>query len=150
MNQNPTKAIQSVLTFLRICGLWPNYQQHYVPYLIYAVIFQIIFTFCYTSFKLVNFFFLTEINLITKALFICLSEVALFAKVINFSIYNKDLQHMLQEVKEFKFRNEQEMEIYQGRQLLFSRILRFQVIMGGSAILFSCISPFLSSEPSLP
>lgn len=150
MNQNRTKAIESVLTFLRICGLWPNYQHHYVPYLIYAIIFQIVFTFCYTSFKLVNFFFLTEVNLITKALFICLSEVALFAKVINFWYYNKDLQYMLEKVKEFKLNIKQEIEIYEGGQLLFSRILRFQVIMAGLAILFSCISPFFSSEPALP
>lgn len=150
MEQNPTKAVQGVLTFLKICGLWPNYKQHYVLYLVYAIIFQLIFTFCYASFKCVSFLFLTEINLICKALFICLSEVALFAKVINFHYYNKELQDMLVDIEEFKFINHKEIELYQERQLLFSRILRFQVTCAAMAIFFSCVSPFFSSEPTLP
>lgn len=150
MNRNPTKAIEGVLVFLKICGLWPNYKRYYVPYIIYAIIFQIIFTFLYTSFKLVNFFFLTEVNLITKELFICLSEVALFAKVFNFTFYNKELQQMLVDIKEFKFINDLEMEIYQKRQLLFTRILNFQLLMAEFAIFFSCLSPFFTLEPTLP
>lgn len=150
MNRNPTKSIEGVLTFLKVCGLWPNYKQYYVPYIIYAIIFQIIFTFLYTSFKLVNFFFLTEVNLITKTLFICLSEVALFVKVFNFTFYNKELQQMLVDIQEFELINDVEKELHQERQLLFTRILNFQLLMAEFAIFFSCVSPFFESEPTLP
>lgn len=150
MDPKQTKAIQGVLTFLKICGLWPNYQHHYILYLVYAVIFQLVFTFCYTMFKCVNFYFLTEVNLITKTLFICLSEVALFAKVINFHFYNKELQLMLVDIQEFKLRNRLEIEVYQKSQLLFKKILRFQLIMAEFAIFFSCVSPVFSSDRVLP
>lgn len=147
---NSTKAIEGVLTFLKICGLWPNYKRYYVPYIIYGIIFQIIFTFTYTSFKLVNFYFLTDVSLITKALFICLSEVALFVKVFNFTFYNKELQQMLADIKEFKFLNKLEVDLYNERQLLFSRILNFQLFNAALAIFFSGLSPFFSSEITLP
>lgn len=147
---NSTKAIEGVLTFLKICGLWPNHKRCYVPYIIYAIIFQIIFTFIYTSFKLVNFYFLTDVSLITKELFICLSEVALFVKVFNFTFYNKELQQMLADIKEFKLLNKLEMDLYNERQVLFSRILNFQLFMAASAVFFSCLSPFFSSEIALP
>lgn len=150
MGRDQTKAIEGVLTFLKICGLWPNYDQYYVPYIIYAIAFQMIFTFIYTGFKLVNFFFLTEVNLITKALFICLSEVALFVKVVNFTFYNRELQQMLVDIKEFKLKNSLESELYQRRQLLFSRVLNLQLLMAELAIFFSCVSPFFSIEPALP
>ncbi len=150
MIRNPTKAIEGVLIFLKICGLWPNNSRYTVAYIIYAIIFQIIFTFIYTSFKLINFFFLTEVSLITKTLFICLSEVALFFKVFNFTFYNKELQQMLVDIREFKFLNQLEMELYQKNQLLFTRILNFQLFMAELAVIFSCLSPFFSSEPALP
>lgn len=150
MIENQTKAIEGILKFLKICGLWPNYKRYYVPYMVYAIIFQTIFTFIYIGFQLVNFYFLTEINVITKALFICLSEVALFVKVFNFAIYNKELQQMLIDVKEFKLMNAVEMKLYQKQQLLFTRIVNFQLLMARFAIFFSCVSPFFSSEPALP
>lgn len=150
MTQDPTKAIEGVVTFLNICGLWPNGNQYTVPYTIYAIVFQMVFTFIYTGFKLVNFLFLTEVNLITKSLFICLSEVALFVKVVNFIFYNKELQQMLVFIKEFKLINRLETELYQERQLLYSRILNFQLTMVKLAIFFSCMSPFFSTEPTLP
>lgn len=146
---NSTRAIEGVLIFLKVCGLWPKHR-YYIPYIIYAVIFQIIFTFIYTSFKLINFFFLTEVSLITKELFICLSEVALFAKVFNFAFHNTELHQMLVDIKEFKLLNSVEMQLYQKRQTLFTRILNFQLLMAQLSIFFSCVSPFFSSEPSLP
>lgn len=150
MIENSTKAIDRVLTFLKICGLWPNNSRYHTTYVIYATIFQMVFTFVYTTFKLINFFFLTEVSLITKALFICLSEVALFAKVFNFTFYNKELQQMLVDVKTFKLINQMETDLYQKRQLLFTRILNFQLLMAELSIFFSCVSPFFSPEPALP
>ncbi|XP_037035068.1 odorant receptor 94b-like [Bradysia coprophila] len=57
---------------------------------------------------------------------------------------------MLVDIKEFKFINSVEMELYQRRQLLFTRILNFQLLMAGLSVFFSCVSPYFLSEPSLP
>lgn len=149
MNRNPAKAIEGVLTFLKVCGLWPN-KLYSVPYTIYAIIFQTIFTFVYTSFKLINFYFLTEVNLITKELFICLSEVALFVKVFNFVYYNKQLQQMIVDIREFKFMNDFERELYQERQLLFTRIFNFQLLFAELSVVSSGLSPLFASQRTLP
>lgn len=57
---------------------------------------------------------------------------------------------MLVDIKEFNLRNNVEKKLYQDKQLLFTRILNFQILMAALSIIFSCLSPFFSSEPALP
>lgn len=144
------KPIEGIIIFLKICGLWPNHENHYIAYMIYAIIFQFIFTFCYTTFKCINFYFMTEVNLITKALFLCLGEVAFFIKVFNFHIYNKQIQQLLVDIKQFKLKNQLEEDLLQSRLLLFSKISTCYVGCAGIAIFFSLVAPMFSVERVLP
>lgn len=142
--------VAGIIIFLKCCGLWPNHQKYYIAYMTYAIIFQFIFTFCYTIFKCVNLYFLTEVTLITKTLFLCLGEVAFFFKVFNFHFYNKQIQQLLVDIKEFKLRSPIEETLLQSRLVLFSKIASCYVGCAGIAIFFSLVSPVFSEERVLP
>lgn len=144
------KPIQGIILFLKICGLWPNHYKHYVIYMIYAVIFQFTFTFCYVVFKFIIFFHLTEVHLITKTVFLWLGEAAFVIKVLNFHYHSKEMQQLLVVIKEFQIRNEMEKDLFNKRQLMFNKIAACYVGCAGIAVFFSLVSPLFSSERTLP
>lgn len=118
--------------------------------MIYAAIFQFIFTFCYVVFKFIIFFFLTEVHLITKTLFLWLGEAAFVIKVFNFHIHNKEMQQLLVPIKEFQIKNEAENDLLKNRQRMFNKIAACYVGCAGVAVFFSLVSPLFSSERVLP
>lgn len=144
------KPIQGIILFLKICGLWPNHNKHYVVYMIYAVIFQFTFTFCYVVFKFIIFFYLTEVHLITKTVFLWLGEAAFVIKVFNFHYHSKEMQQLLVVIKEFQIKNEMENDLFKKRQLMFNKIATCYVGCAGVAVFFSLVSPLFSSERTLP
>lgn len=144
------KSVQGIILFLKICGLWPNHNRHYVIYMIYAVTFQFIFTFCYAVFKFIIFFFLTEVHLITKTLFLWLGEAAFVIKVFNFHFHNKEMQQLLVTIKEFEIKNEAENDLLEKRQRMFNRIAACYVGCAFTAVSFSLVSPMFVSERVLP
>ncbi len=144
------KSIQAIVLFLKICGLWPNHHKHYIIYMIYAVAFQFTFTFCYVVFKFIIFFYLTEVHLITKTLFLWLGEAAFVIKVFNFHYHNKEMQRLLVAIKEFKIENEMENDLLKRRQRMFNKIASCYVGCAFVAVLFSLVSPIFSTERVLP
>lgn len=144
------KSVQGIIIFLKICGLWPNYNKYYIPYMIYGIIFQFIFTFCYAVFKFIIFFFLTEVHLITKTLFLWLGEAAFVFKVFNIHYYGAEIQQLLVSIKQFKIENDLENDLLKSRQQMFSKIATCYVGCAGIAVFFSLVSPLLSSKRELP
>lgn len=144
------KSVQGIIIFLKVCGLWPNHNRHYIPYMIYGIIFQFIFTFCYAVFKFIIFFYLTEVHLITKTLFLWLGEAAFVFKVFNFHYHSKELQKLLTSIKQFKIKNNAENDLRKSRELMFNKIAFCYVGCAAIAVFFSLVSPLFSSERVLP
>lgn len=144
------KSVLAIVLFLKVCGLWPNHNRHYVLYMIYAVIFQFIFTLCYVVCKFTIFFYLTEMHLITKTLFLWLGEAAFVIKVFNFHYHNKEFQRLLASIEAFEIRNEMESDLLNKSQRIFNKIATCYVGCAGVAVFFSLVSPLFSSERTLP
>lgn len=150
MSLDPNEVLFVPLAFFKVCGLWQQDGRFRWPYHIYATIFQFIFMICYTGFKCLNFFFLTDANMITREVFICCSELSLFVKVFNFHYYQKEIKTFLANIRSFKFDSESEATLMNERFGIFSKILTFQVTCCVIAIIFSCGAPFFANEPVLP
>lgn len=144
------KSVRAIVLFLKVCGLWPNHNRHYVLYMIYAVIFQFIFTLCYVVCKFTIFFYLTEVHLIMKTLFLWLGEAAYVIKVFNFHYHNKELQQLLASIEAFEIENEKENDLLRRCQMMFNKIASCYVGCAGVAVFFSLVSPLFSSERALP
>lgn len=150
MSVNPIGAVGVYLTFFKICGLWRQENKFFWPYAIYAGIFQTVFLLFYTGFKCINFLFLTDVNLITRELFICCSELSLVVKVFNFHYYQNEMKNFLVTVQSFKLLSVSEEEFMKKRLGKFTTISTFELICCQIAIVFSCGAPFFAKEPVLP
>lgn len=139
---------------LKLFGLWPNTTTtltvHRLLYIVYTCVFQIIFTFLYTGFKCINFIYLTDLDEITRAMFICLTELALIVKIINFYTRIRRMQSCLKTVGHFQLITDDEMASMQDKLSLFMHIVIWYMAVANIAGIFSYISPFFSNEPILP
>lgn len=142
-----------LIKILKLCGLWPNILNNTTGryfYTLYTCVFQLIFTFMYTGFKCINFIYLDNINEITRAMFICLTELALIVKIINFYYHIKQMQKCLNDVEKFQLINETEMNSFDEKLTLFRHIVIWYVAVANIAGIFSYLSPFFSETPILP
>lgn len=151
-NFDPLAPSYFLIKILSLCGLWPNVSNKscFSLYTLYTCVFQIFFTFMYTGFKCINFIYLDNLNEITRAMFICLTELALIVKIINFYYHIKEMKNCLNNVKEFVLINEMEINSFQEKLSLFMRIVIWYMAVANIAGIFSYLSPFFSDTPILP
>lgn len=147
----PSRFLTSLL---KLFGLWPNtataFTLQRLLYTIYTCVFQLVFTFMYTGFKCINFIYLTDLDEITRAMFICLTELALIVKIINFYARIRRMQNCLKTVGHFKLISSDEMKSMQEKLSLFMHIVIWYMAVANIAGIFSYMSPFFSTERILP
>lgn len=144
--------IQNLIKFLHLIGLWPTHQIKSASlfYAVYTILFQIIFTFSYDIFKCINFLFLTDLSIITRAMFICFTEIALVVKIVNFYFRMKTMQNCLNFVRAIKIETECEEKLFTSNLSFLSKIIKWYLITANVTGVFSYLSPLLVSEPILP
>ncbi|KAG4070904.1 hypothetical protein HA402_011130 [Bradysia odoriphaga] len=146
---DPTEPIHTVITVFKICGIWPINYRFRKLYLLYGFFFQFAFTFAFCGFKLLNFYFKTNMDLITVIIFESLAEISLWVRVINFVTNFDRILHCLNVVKSFKCRDEEELNFYRERLGMFKKVMRFYVGCASFACFFSLVAPFFSDKPML-
>lgn len=146
---DPTEAIHSVILSFKICGLWPKNYRFRNLYLIYATLFQFAFTFAFCGFKLLNFYFKTNMDQVTVIVFEAVAEISLWVRVINFITYFDSITGCLDIIKLFKCESEEELRFYKKRFGLFTRVMRFYLGCASFACFFSLSAPFFSEKPML-
>ncbi len=147
---DPTEAIHYVIIFFKICGLWPLKYKFRNLYLIYGFFFQLFFTFAFVSFKLLNFYTKTHMDLATVIIFESLAEISVCIRVSNFIINFDGILDCLAIIKKFKCQNHEELMFYKKRFGLFTKVLRFYFGCASFACFFSLSAPFFSEKPMLP
>lgn len=147
---DPTEPIHSVITIFKICGIWPKNYRFRKLYFIYGFVFQFAFTFAFCGFKLLNFYFKTNMDLVTVIIFETLAEISLWVRVINFVVNFDSILHCLSAIKLFKCRNEGEVMFYKKSLQLFTKVMRFYAGCASFACFFSLAAPFFADKPMLP
>lgn len=147
---DPTEPIHTVILAFKICGIWPINYRFRKLYLVYGFLFQFVFTFAFCGFKLLNFYFKTNMDLVTVIIFETVAEISCWVRVINFVGCFDRILDCLNVIKSFKFRNEEELSFYKIRLRLFTHVMRFYLGCASFACFFSLFAPFLSDKPILP
>lgn len=143
--------IRKLIYFLMVVGLWPINSIHFSWFnKVYTLIFQFIFTFAYTSFKCINFIYLTDLDIITRAMFICLTEIALIVKILNFYFRIEMMQDCLASIKQFQLLNKEEVELFNAKLVFLSRIITWYLSVTNITAVFSYMTPWFVAEPILP
>lgn len=148
-NYDPTEAIHSAILAFKVCGLWPINYRFRNLYLIYGVLFQFAFSFAFCGFKLLNFYFKTNMDQATVIIFESLAEISEWIRVINFVVNFETIFDCLTEIKKFECHNEEELRFYKKRFGMFTNIFRFYFGCASFACFFSLSAPFFSDKPML-
>lgn len=149
LNYDPTEPIHSVILSFKIVGIWPIKYRFRNAYLVYGFLFQFTFTYAFCGFKLLNFYFKTNMDQATVIIFESLAEISLWVRVINFISKFDGIFECLTIVKSFECHNEEELKFYKKRFELFTRILRFYFGCASFACFFSLSAPFFSDRVML-
>lgn len=150
--------INRLTRLLWYMGLWPSVLSDkpkpscisWMAYTLYTIVFHTIFTFAYVAFKCINFISITDLTIITRALFITLTELSLTVKIVNFYIRFSTMKRCLQTVREIQLIDDEEEAIFVTRLGFLNKIILAFLITANMTGLFSYLSPVLVSEPMLP
>ena len=143
------KPIYYPRAFLKFAGLWPTVQWKW-SYMVYTILFHITFTLFYDAFKLISFMYLDDFSVITRAMFICLTEFALAIKVVNFYLRFSEVSSLIQKICDFKVYDEIEAKIMEKTLNFITNIEICYLAIAMVSCLFSYIAPFFAEDLILP
>ncbi|KAG4074578.1 hypothetical protein HA402_004449 [Bradysia odoriphaga] len=147
---NPLKTITGMMRFFIVCGVWPIAKRFRWLYAIYSLMFHLVFHVFYISCKFLNFFFETNVALLSVGFFIFLAELSLVIRIINLLANFEKVLICLKMVADFRIYDENEGILMNKHLSSFSTVMKCYLSAGTSACIFSWIAPLLSSEPMLP
>lgn len=146
------QPVHRLTRFLHFIGLWPNGSERWKCfYTAYAVVFQLIFTVAYDTFKCMSFLQPIDLNVITRAMFICLTELSLAVKIANFGIRMSTMQQLLADIEHgIRARDERERQTYASALTFLSNVIMWFFVTANTTGIFSYVSPMLMTERMLP
>lgn len=137
------------LFYFRAFGLWPH-KDSGRPYYYYGLIFHFVFSFAYSAFMVINLFLLDDMNQLPDALYMSLTELALFIKTVNFFVRVQSMQRMLHEILSFPLRDDGERRLIRERMIFFLKVSIYYYSCANFAIYSSFYSAVVSDEVKLP
>lgn len=152
--------VRRLTHFLHLVGLWPVISSHNddccswlgrLAYAAYAIVFQLIFTIAYDTFKCINFLHMTDLSVITRAMFICLTELSLAVKIVNFWLRMDTMQRFLANIQHgIALRDQREHATVDAAFAVLRRVILWFLVTANTLLVFSYLSPVLVAEPMLP
>lgn len=146
------RPIRPLIHFLRLVGLWPTatHRCTFTIYAIYTFLFQITFTFAYDFFKCINFLLITDLSTITRAMFICFTELSLSVKIVNFYCRIRTIQNCLNTVQStIIIERPSEAHLFTEKFAVLAKIITWYLISSNMAGVFSYTSPLLVGDSSI-
>lgn len=144
------QAVYKIVKFFTIVGIWPAKYKYQFLYIIYGILFQIMFSYAYTGFELINLFVATDLTVVTEQVFIALAMVSMCLRMTNFVVNFKEIESFLTVIKSFKIWNKEEQELYEARLSRFKSVMVFYLSCGSFAVSFSNCAPLFDSIYRLP
>lgn len=143
------KVTNIQLFYFRLFGMWPHENSGYLYY-IYGLIFLFIFSFAFSAFMVINLFVLEDISQITDNMYMALTEVALFVKIVNFFIRFKAMQSMFRTVQNFQLESAEEEQLIRERLSFFLNVSIYYYACANSAVVMNTISALSATVVKLP
>lgn len=146
----PNKAIDKIINYFMLVGIWPSDYKYRFLYIIYGIAFQFAFSYAYTGFELINLFVETDVHVLTEQIFIVVAMVSMCIRLTNFVVHFKEIQSFLGVINCFKLLNREELELYKARLSRFVSVMIFYSSCGFFAVSFSNCAPLFDKTMRLP
>lgn len=130
-------------------GQWPN--ENSSPfYQIYSFVLHFGFVFLYLIFMLINLIFITDVNETTHSLYVTLTELAFFLKVMNFFWFNRGMKDCMATVIAFDLKNQHETETIQKRMHFFNWLTCSYYVIPNLCAIIASMKPLFVEEREIP
>lgn len=150
-NFDAIRPVRGLIIFFKLIGVWPLDIKNrflYYLYIAYGILFQFTFSYAYATFG--STIVSTDVKMVTEQIFDGLAEIAMCLRMTNFLYHFKDATNFLTTIKSFQLRSHEEYELYSKRLSLFSKVMRFFLVVTSFAVTFSNTAPLFSSDLRLP
>lgn len=97
-----------------------------------------------------NFFYETNVAMLTVGFFIFLAELSLAIRIANLLLHFEQVMICLKMIENFSIYDESEVTVMNKHLSSFSTIMKCYLSAGTSACIFSWSAPLFSNEPMLP
>lgn len=130
-------------------GQWPN-EDCSMFYYIYAFVLHFGFVFIYLICMLINLIFITDVNETTHSLYVTLTELAFFLKVINFFWFNRGMKECLSTVSDFDLKNEKEAKTIQELMHSFNWLTYCYYVIPNLCAITASMKPLFVEKREIP
>ncbi len=130
-------------------GQWPN-ENSSILYHIYAFVLHFGFVFLYLVCMLINLIFITDVNETTHSLYVTLTELAFFLKVMNFFWFNRGMKECMSAINVFELRNETEANWVQKRMHYFNWLTYCYYVIPNICAITASMRPLFVQQRDIP
>lgn len=106
---------------LRWCGLWLA-KNHSIAYKVYGFLLIIAFSVLLTLPMLIQMIAFTDVSNLTDSMYMALTELALFIKIVNFYVYNDSMQQQMRTAQNFLLETYAEIKLFKAKMRFIYRI----------------------------
>lgn len=130
-------------------GQWSNENSSFL-YHIYAFVLHFGFVFLYLICMLINLIFISDVNETTHSLYVTLTELAFFLKIMNFFWFNRGMKECLSTTIDFDLKNENEAETVKKRMHFFNWLTYSYYIIPNMCAITASMKPFFVEKREIP
>lgn len=130
-------------------GQWPN-DNPSLLYHIYSFILHFVFVFLYLICMLINLIFITDVNDTTHSLYVTLTELAFFLKVMNFFYFNRGMKECMSTVTDFDLKSAEEFQWIQKRMHYFNWLTYAYYIIPNICAITASMRPLFIEQRDIP
>lgn len=132
-------------------GQWPN-EDFSMFYFIYAIVLHFGFVFLYLICMLINLLFIKDVNVdeTTHSLYVTLTELAFFLKVLNFFWFNRGMKECMSTVIDFDLKDENEAYMMRKRMQFFSWLTYSYYVIPNLCAITASMKPLFVEKREIP
>lgn len=130
-------------------GQWSN-ETTSILYHVYSFALHFGFVFLYLICMLINLIFITDVNETTHSLYVTLTELAFFLKVLNFFWFNRGMKECLATVVDFDLKNEKEAETVHKRMHFFNWLTFCYYVIPNLCAITASMKPLFVEKREIP
>lgn len=131
------RVFTPIVFIFRVMGLWPT-ETNRIVYRIYGIMQLGIFSLLLTATMVIQLLAFTELDQITKTMYMTLAQLSLFLKVVNFYVRLNAMQEIVDETETFQLNSFAEVKLFNKRMRFIYRLV--------IALIVSCNIAHFSAE----
>lgn len=143
------RVFNPIVFIFRVMGLWPA-ENGRIAYKVYGIVQLTIFSLLLTTTMMIQLLAFTDLDQMTKIMYMTLAQLSLFMKVINFYVRLNSMQRILQTTKEFQLHSFAEEKLFNERMRFIFKIVMTLIISCNVAHFSAEFKAIMTPEMLLP